>query len=106
LLFIIIIDAKLTTHDILVALVDLGFVTHAVHMNSRLVYLVSSLAENRKTLFVTGPPDGGVYPPGPGFIYVLVEGVPSEAVKIMVGEGQTPPLDMEATEKYALKLVR
>jgi hypothetical protein len=74
-------------------------------MNSRLVYLVSSLAENGKTLFATGPPDG-VYPPGPGFIYVLVEGVPSEAVKIMVGEGQTPPLDMETTEKYALKLVR
>ncbi|PIL24258.1 hypothetical protein GSI_14011 [Ganoderma sinense ZZ0214-1] len=81
-----------------VALMDLGYVTHAVHASSRLVYLVFSLSSDRKTLTITGPPSGEVYPPGPGFIYVVVDDVPSEGVRLLVGDGKGPAVDHAALE--------
>lgn len=78
-----------TTNDIKVVLMDLGFVTHATHANSRLVYLKAT--SNGDKLRVTGPPNGNVYPPGPGFLYVVTDGVPSEGVKVIVGDGRDPP---------------
>ncbi|KIJ69066.1 copper radical oxidase [Hydnomerulius pinastri MD-312] len=80
------------------ALMDLGFVTHAVHANSRLVYLVPSLSSDGETLVVDGPPNRNIYPPGPGWVYVLVDGVPSTGTMVMVGDGQGPPVDNGALE--------
>jgi hypothetical protein len=77
---------------------DLGYVTHAVHANSRLVYLAASLSANK--LSVTGPPDGKIYPPGPGWLFVVVDGVPSRGVKVVVGDGAGPVVDAEAARKY------
>jgi hypothetical protein len=76
---------------------DLGYVTHAVHANNRLVYLSSTL--NDEILTISGPPNGKVYPPGPGWLYVVVGGVPSIGIKLMVGDGLGPPSDEEATRK-------
>lgn len=78
---------------------DLGYVTHAVHANSRLVYLESSLSSDKQTLTITAPPDGNIYPPGPGFIYVVVDDVPSVGVKVLVGDGKSPPFDEGAQRK-------
>jgi hypothetical protein len=78
---------------------DLGFVTHGVHANSRLVYLVASLSPDRKTLTLTGPPNVNIYPPGPGWLYLVVGGVPSVAQKVMIGDGQPPPFDAQALNK-------
>ena len=78
---------------------DLGYVTHAVHANSRLVYLDYSLSDDKSTLTITAPPDGNIYPPGPGFVYVVVDGVPSKGVRLLVGDGQSPPVDREALKK-------
>ena len=83
----------------IVALMDLGYVTHAVHANSRMVYLVSSLSDDKTTLTITGPPNGNIYPPGPGFIYVVADGVPSTGRKLLVGEGRSPAVDYPALEK-------
>ncbi|KAG2365718.1 putative copper radical oxidase [Suillus spraguei] len=82
--------------NIKVALMDLGFVTHAVHANSRLVYLSSSLFSDGHSLQITGPPRPAVYPPGPGWIYVVVDGVPSVGFQVMVGNGNGPPVDHSA----------
>ncbi|KAH9945853.1 copper radical oxidase [Epithele typhae] len=82
--------------EIRVALMDLGFVTHAVHANSRLVYLKFSLSDDRTKLKITGPPHGNIYPPGPGFIYVVADGVPSVGVRLLVGDGRSPPVDRAA----------
>lgn len=81
----------------IVVLMDFGYVTHAVHANSRLVYLVSSAADGKVT--VTGPPDGNVYPPGPGWLMVVVDEVPSEAVKVMIGDGNSPAVNKAALAK-------
>ena len=81
-----------------VALMDLGFVTHAVHANSRLVYLAVSSFHNGK-IILPGPPDGNIYPPGPGWIFLVANGIPSQGKMVMVGDGQDPPLDNSAWEK-------
>ncbi|KAH7334305.1 glyoxal oxidase N-terminus-domain-containing protein [Rhizoctonia solani] len=75
------------TDDITVSLMDLGFITHSVHMNSRLVELESKLASDGHTLTVSSPPSGSVYPPGPAWIYILADGIPSVGRKLMVGNG-------------------
>lgn len=82
-----------------VALMDLGYVTHAVHANSRLVYLTSSISSDGSSISVTAPPNGQVYPPGPGWLFVVIDGVPSEGIKIMVGDGASPPVDEGAWQK-------
>jgi len=74
-------------------LMDLGFVTHAIHANSRLVHLVASFDDGTRTVRFMGPPNGNIYPPGPGWVYCLVGGVPSKGVKVMVGNGQGPLVD-------------
>ena len=78
---------------------DFGYVTHAVHANSRHVVLVSSLSDN--TVAVDGPPDGNIYPPGPGWLILVVDGIPSKAVKVMIGDGRGPQVNEAALAKYA-----
>ncbi|TFK30187.1 copper radical oxidase [Coprinopsis marcescibilis] len=84
-----------TDVNVQVVLMDLGYVTHSVHANSRLVFL-KVLEKNAEDIVVEGPPNEGVYPPGPGWIYLVVGGVPSRGVQIMVGGGDDPPFDEEA----------
>jgi len=79
---------------------DLGYVTHAVHANSRMVYLrLISSDPAGGVLVVEGPPSGGVYPPGPGWLYVVSNGIPSEGRPVMVGSGKAPPMDKGALTK-------
>lgn len=82
----------------LVALMDFGFITHAVHANSRLVYL--KVTSRNGLLTVRGPPNGNIYPPGPGWLHVVVDGIPSEGMKVMVGSGKGPAVDETALRKF------
>ncbi|EJD48230.1 hypothetical protein AURDEDRAFT_86052 [Auricularia subglabra TFB-10046 SS5] len=77
-----------------VILMDFGYSTHALHMNMRTVELVSS--QTGTSVSVTGPPDATTYPPGPGWLFVVVDGVPSEGKRVMVGNGASPPVDLAA----------
>ncbi|KAJ6599809.1 glyoxal oxidase N-terminus-domain-containing protein [Mycena vulgaris] len=87
------------TTGITVALMDLGFATHGVHMDQRFVKLVSKLSPDKKTLTVTGPPTSRIYPPGPAFLYVVTAGgVPSFGHKTIVGTGASPPVDQGAID--------
>ncbi|KAG9226218.1 hypothetical protein CCMSSC00406_0005129 [Pleurotus cornucopiae] len=76
-------------------LMDLGFITHSVHANSRLVYLTHQLS-TVNSFVVSGPKDEGIYPPGPAWLAVVVGGVPSQLVEVMVGDGRSPPVDEAA----------
>ena len=79
---------------------DLGFATHGVHMNQRLVQLTATLSSDRTTLVVHAPPNGMVYPPGPAYLYVLTNtGVPSFGHKTLIGTGESPPVDEGAIAK-------
>lgn len=94
------------THDILstVSLMDLGYITHAVHANVRMVILLCKVSNSGKTLTLTGPPSANIYPPGPGFLYLVVNGVPSVGRKVMIGDGKSPPTDEGAIAKCVVLL--
>lgn len=86
-----------TAESVTVSLMDLGFETHAVHMDQRLVQLVATLSSDKKSLVVTAPPSNTIYPPGPAFLYVVTDaGVPSFGHKTIVGTGASPPVDEAA----------
>ncbi|KAJ7498245.1 glyoxal oxidase N-terminus-domain-containing protein [Mycena galericulata] len=85
------------TINVTVALMDLGFATHGVHMDQRLVQLVSTLSADKKTLTVKAPPTGAIYPPGPAYLYVVTNtGAPGFGHKTIVGTGASPPVDEAA----------
>ncbi|KAJ8518560.1 hypothetical protein ONZ45_g4378 [Pleurotus djamor] len=85
--------------NVTVALIDLGFATHTVHMDQKFVELRSSLSEDNSTLQIIGPATPRLYSPGPGFIYVVADGVPSIGKRVMIGPvGAQPPVDQAAIE--------
>ncbi|KAJ7483518.1 glyoxal oxidase N-terminus-domain-containing protein [Mycena latifolia] len=85
------------TVNVTVALMDLGFATHGVHMDQRLVQLVSTLSADKKTLTVKAPPTAAIYPPGPAYLYVVTNtGAPSFGHKTIVGTGASPPVNQAA----------
>ncbi|KAF9033576.1 copper radical oxidase [Panaeolus papilionaceus] len=86
------IPANLKASTIQVALMDLGFSSHAFHSSSRLVFMDATLSRDRKTLTVMSPPNNRVYPPGPAFVFVTIDGVTSKGTKVMVGSGASPPV--------------
>ncbi|GAA3347285.1 hypothetical protein GCM10020358_61480 [Amorphoplanes nipponensis] len=72
-----------------VALVGLGDVTHSVNQGQRYVPLTFSASGT--TLTVTGPPNGGVAPPGFYMLFVVDDaGVPSVAKMVQVAKGPSP----------------
>ncbi|KAJ7878975.1 hypothetical protein B0H14DRAFT_1621059 [Mycena olivaceomarginata] len=75
-----------------VALMDLGFSSHAFHSSSRLVWLEANLSRDHKSLEITSPPNNRVYPPGPGYIFLTVGDTTSVGAHVMVGNGDSPPV--------------
>jgi hypothetical protein len=71
---------------------DLGFSSHAFHSSARLVFLEHTLSADRTTLTFASPPNNRIYPPGPAFVYFTVDDVTSEGVKVLVGDGSSPPV--------------
>ncbi|WP_127499544.1 galactose oxidase-like domain-containing protein [Actinoplanes solisilvae] len=72
-----------------VALVGLGDVTHSVDQGQR--YVPLKYTTSGTTLTVTGPPTGGVAPPGYYMLFVIdAAGVPSVAKMVQVGKGPNP----------------
>ncbi|THV06218.1 hypothetical protein K435DRAFT_711766 [Dendrothele bispora CBS 962.96] len=84
------------TQNVSAVLMDFGFATHGVHMDQRLVGLVSELSADGTQLTVTGPPTPQIFSPGPGYIFVLADGVPSFGHKTLIGTGAQPPFDQDA----------
>jgi len=78
-------------------IIDLGYHTHAVSLDSKYVGLVSTYDAAAGTLTVTGPPNSYIYTPGPAFLYILGDGIPSTGTKVMIGGGGDPPESAAAT---------
>ncbi|MGN9914646.1 galactose oxidase-like domain-containing protein [Phytohabitans sp. LJ34] len=72
-----------------VALVGLGDVTHGVDQGQR--YVPLKFSASGTTLAVTGPPNGGVAPPGYYMLFIVdATGVPSVAKMVQVAKGPNP----------------
>ncbi|KAJ7093924.1 glyoxal oxidase N-terminus-domain-containing protein, partial [Mycena belliarum] len=93
--FSLTITVPTAARNVYAILMDYGFVTHSVHMDQKLVKLVS-VRQGTNKLIVTGPPSAPVYSPGPGWIMVMADGVPSVAQQVMIGSGANPPEDAAA----------
>ncbi|CAK5274643.1 unnamed protein product [Mycena citricolor] len=78
--------------EIPVALMDLGYSSHAFHSSARLVFMDATLSKDKRSLTVLSPPNNRVYPPGPAFIFVTIGETTSAGAHVMVGSGANPPL--------------
>jgi hypothetical protein len=78
--------------------IDLGYHTHAVSLDSKYIGLVSTYDAAAGTLNVTGPPNEFIYPPGPAFLYIIGDGIPSKGTKIIIGSGASPPVSSKAIQ--------
>ncbi|KAJ3555853.1 hypothetical protein NM688_g2347 [Phlebia brevispora] len=77
------IPSNLKTSNIQVALMDLGFSSHAFHSSARLVFMDAKLSANKKSLTITTPPNRNVFPPAPAFIFLTVDNVSSTGQRVM-----------------------
>ncbi|GAA5979735.1 hypothetical protein JCM10908_003026 [Rhodotorula pacifica] len=90
------------TKKVQAALLDVGYSTHGVHMSQRWVELDATLNSQTK-LTIRGPKNTGLYPPGPGWLVVLADTVPSVMKKVMVGPGSSPPVSQSAIRNMLAK---
>ncbi|KDR72992.1 hypothetical protein GALMADRAFT_158624 [Galerina marginata CBS 339.88] len=86
------VPTNLRASSVKVALMDLGFSSHAFHSSQRLVFMNAILSPDRRTLVVTSPPNNRVFPPGPAFIFLTIDDVTSEGARVMLGNGLPPPV--------------
>ncbi|GLB37988.1 putative protein with domain of unknown function (DUF1929) [Lyophyllum shimeji] len=84
--------AGLKATNVQVALIDLGFSSHAFHSSARVVFMKAVLAPNRKSITIVTPPNNRVYPPGPAYVFLTVDGVTSTGAHVLVGDGRAPPV--------------
>lgn len=69
-----------------------GFTTHAMNMGQRYLQLNNTYTVNNDgtiTLHVAqAPPNPFIFQPGPAFLFVVINGVPSNGTYVIVGNGQ------------------
>jgi len=87
------VPSSLNANTVQVALIDLGYSTHAFKASSRVVFMHATLASNKKSITITTPPNNKVYPPGPGWIFITVDGVSSAGTHVLIGNGKPPPVE-------------
>lgn len=79
----------------IVAIVRPGFTTHALNMGQRFLQLDHTYTVKKEgtiTLHVAQPPPNAhLFQPGPAFLYVTINGVPSNGTHVIVGNGRTGP---------------
>ena len=69
-----------------------GFTTHAMNMGQRIMQLNNTYTVNSDGSFVLHvsqpPPNPNLFQPGPCFIFVTVNGIPSNGTYALIGNGQ------------------
>lgn len=91
-------SANDAAHSTIVAVIRGGFTTHAMNMGQRFLQLNNTYTVNKDgsiTLHVAQlPPNANLFQPGPAFLFVTVNGIPSNGTYLIVGNGQigTQPL--------------
>ncbi|KAL0577539.1 hypothetical protein V5O48_004437 [Marasmius crinis-equi] len=75
-----------------VSVVRPGWTTHAMNMGQRYLQLNSTYTVNKDgslTLHVSQmPPNANIFQPGPAWVYVVVNGIPSNGTYVTVGSGK------------------
>ncbi|KAJ7595709.1 glyoxal oxidase N-terminus-domain-containing protein [Mycena floridula] len=75
----------------MVTVVRTGWTTHAMNMGQRFLQLNSTYTVNKDGSIVLHtsqmPPNANIFQPGPAFIYVVVNGIPSNGTYCIIGSG-------------------
>ncbi|KAF7299175.1 CAP10 domain-containing protein [Mycena indigotica] len=85
-----------------VALIRPGWTTHAMNMGQRYLQLNNTYTVNNDssiTLHVSqAPSNANLFQPGPAFVFVVVNGIPSNGTAVIVGSGtiETQPTNPQA----------
>ena len=83
--------AKNTT----VWLIRQGFTTHAMNMGQRIMQLNNTFTvQNNGTIVLHTaqlPPVPSIFQPGPAFLFVTINGIPSNGTYVIIGNGQIGP---------------
>ncbi|KAJ7147540.1 glyoxal oxidase [Mycena crocata] len=86
-----------------VVLLRPGWTTHGMNMGQRYLQLRNTYTVNKDssiTLHVSqAPPNANLFQPGPAFVYVVVNGVPSNGTAVIVGSGK---METQATGSDAV----
>lgn len=84
-------DANAAAANTTVVLIRQGFTTHAMNMGQRMLQLNNTFNvgdDGTLTLHVSQvPPNPNLLTPGPAFMYVVVNGIPSNGSYVIVGSG-------------------
>ena len=74
-------------------LIRQGFTTHAMNMGQRIMQLNNTytVQSNGTIILHTAqlPPNANLFQPGPAFVFVTINGIPSNGTYVIVGNGQT-----------------
>ncbi|KAJ7940479.1 DUF1929-domain-containing protein [Mycena leptocephala] len=93
-----------------VALIRPGWTTHGMNMGQRYMQLQNSYTVNKDgsfTLHVSQPPpNSNLFQPGPAWVYVVVNGIPSNGTAVIVGSGAvgSQPTAAQASLPASVKL--
>lgn len=91
-----------------VVLIRTGFTTHAMNMGQRFVQLNNTYTVNQDGSIVLhvaqAPPNPNLLQPGPSFLYVVINGIPSIGKQVIVGNGQIGPQPTSAASVLPAKV--
>lgn len=85
-----------TAQNIRAVIMNLGYSTHGVYMNNRMVELRTTRDIRRRTLTLQGPQGPTYYQPGYAFLYLITDGIVSKGRRVMIGGGGGPSVDAKA----------
>lgn len=95
-------DGESALEETKVVIIRTGFATHAINFGQRHVQLDNTYTLNSDgsaTLHVNQlPPNPSVLAPGPAWLFVTVNGVPSTGIQVMIGNGE---IGTQPTAAYA-----
>jgi len=81
-------------------LIRQGFTTHAMNMGQRIMQLNNTFTvqDDGTIILHTAqlPPSPSIFQPGPAFLFVTINGIPSNGTYVRVGNGQIGPQPMAA----------
>jgi hypothetical protein len=78
--------------SVIIAVIRPGWTTHGMNMGQRFLQLNNTYTVNNdgSIVFHTAqmPPNSNIFQPGPAYVFVTVNGVPSNGTYVIVGNGQ------------------
>ncbi|EEB93735.1 hypothetical protein MPER_07572, partial [Moniliophthora perniciosa FA553] len=83
-----------------VAVVRPGWTTHAMNMGQRYLQLNNTFTVNNDGSLILHtaqmPPNANIFQPGPAWVYVVVNGIPSKGTYVIVGSGNVEAQTLSA----------